>query len=139
EDGGLETLERMRARPGAWPSTDPAPVLAALDAATGTARWCADDTDKLKEHLRSLAAFRAQLAACDDDQSVLQFLDGVRTLQCSYGQLGNWDGHVDEARAACAAAEQARQDLLGANRHAVLAELGARLATFVMTVADQRG
>jgi ATP-dependent exoDNAse (exonuclease V) beta subunit len=71
-------------------------------------------------------------------QSTLQFLDGVRALHSSYGQLGNWDGHVDEVRSACAGVEQARQDLLRATRHAVLAELGARLATFVMTVADQR-
>jgi ATP-dependent exoDNAse (exonuclease V) beta subunit len=138
EDGGLDILERMRPAPGAWPSADPGPVLDAIDTAAALARWCTDDSDKLKEHLGSLAAVGRQLASCHDEQSTLQFLDGLRALHCSYGQLGNWDGHVDEVRSACAAVEQARQDLLGASRHAVLAELGARLATFVMTVADQR-
>jgi ATP-dependent exoDNAse (exonuclease V) beta subunit len=138
EDGGLEILERMRPASGAWPPADPRPVLDAIDAATALARWCTDDSDKLKEHLATLAAVGKQLAACDDEQSTLQFLDGLRALHCSYGQQGNWDEHVDEVRSACAAVEQARQDLLGASRHAVLAELGARLATFVMTVADQR-
>jgi ATP-dependent helicase/nuclease subunit A len=138
EDGGLEVLERMRPAPGTWPPAGPEPVLDALDVAIAMARWCTDETDKLKGHLDALVAVRTQLASCDDDQSTLQFLTGLRTLQCSYGQQGNWDGHIEEVRSACAAAEQARQDILRANGHAVLAELGARLAVFVMRVADER-
>jgi ATP-dependent exoDNAse (exonuclease V) beta subunit len=138
EDGGLDSLERARPQRGAWPPAAPGPVLTALDAALSMTPWCADDGDKLKEHLGTLAEVRAHLASCDDEQSTLQFLDGLRALQCAYGQQGNWDGHVDEVRAACAAAEQARQDVLRANRHAVLAELGARLAAFVMTAANER-
>ncbi len=108
-DGGLVALEQMRPEPGAWPAADHRPVLEAIDAALSTGRWCTDDQDKLKEHLDRLAALRLELASCHDELSTLQLLDGLKTLGNKYGQQGNWGGHVDEARDACAAAEQARR------------------------------
>ena len=138
EDGGLEALEEMRRAPGAWPVLDPGPVLAAIDAALAMRAWCTEDGDKLNEHLDTLAAVRRQLASCEDEQSTLQFLDSLSTLKSRLGQQANWDGHVDEVRGACADAEQARLDLLHAMCQAVLAELGARLARFVMTAANER-
>jgi ATP-dependent exoDNAse (exonuclease V) beta subunit len=138
EDGGLERLDHMRAAPGAWPATDPRPVLAAIDVALAMSAWCTDDGDRLREHLATLAAVRAQLASCDDEQSTLQFLDGVKSLRSKWGQQGNWSDHIEEVRDACAAAEEARLELLRASYHAILGELGARLAHFVMAVADER-
>ena len=41
-------------------------------------------------------------------------------------------------RAACAEAEQTRPDLLDEVRRAVLGDLVARLATFILAAADQR-
>jgi len=138
EDGGLEALERLRPAPARWPPADPGPVLEAIDAALSMGRWCTDGGDLLMQHLDALAGVRAQLASCDDEQSTLRFLDGLKGLQCIRGQLGNWTCPVDEVRAACATAEQARLDLLRATRHAVLGELGARLAAFVLTAANER-
>ena len=138
EDGGLEALERLRPDPARWPPADAGPVLEAIDAALAMGRWCTDAGDILMQHLDDLAGVRAQLASCDDEQSTLRFLDGLKGLQCGRGQLGNWACPVDEVRAACAAAEQARLDVLRATRHAVLGELGARLAAFVLTAANER-
>jgi len=138
EDGGLEALEKMRPAPGMWPAADPTPVLDAIDAAVSLRRWCTNDADKLCEHLRSLTATRQELAACEDELATLQFLDRLKTLANRYGQQGNWGGHLDEVRAACAAAEEARLDLLRATSHAVLGELGARMGRFVMAAADER-
>ncbi len=139
EDGGLEAFERLRPAPDRWPSAEPGPVLDAIDAAISMGAWCADDTDKLKEHLvTTLRAARDGLATCDDAQSTLRFLDGIRGLQCANGKRDNWHDHVEEVRAACAAAEKARLDLLQATRRAVLAELGARLAHFVIGAANER-
>jgi len=138
EDGGLESLEEMRATAGGWPEVDPGPVIAAIDTAVSMGSWCADARDKLKEHLEGLVALGAQLAACDDEQSTLQFLDSLKPLRTTLGQQGNWGGHIDEVRGACAAAEQARLDVLHASCHAVLAELGTRLARFVLTTANER-
>jgi ATP-dependent helicase/nuclease subunit A len=137
-DGGLESLERMRPAPGAWPADDPSGVLEAMDGALALDRWCTDESDKLHEHLEALAVARQRLASCDDEQSTLQFLDGLKSLRTTRGQQGNWSGRIDEVRSACAAAEQARLELLAASAHAVLGELGARLATFVLDVADER-
>ncbi|MGA2520121.1 MAG: UvrD-helicase domain-containing protein [Acidimicrobiales bacterium] len=139
EDGGLEAFERLRPAPGNWPSAEPGPVLDAIDAAVALGGWCTDDSDKLKEHLdTTLAGVRAGLATCDDAQSTLRLLDGLRGLQCSYGKRDNWNDHVEEVRAACATAEKARLDLLQATRRAVLGELGARLAHFVVGAANER-
>jgi len=139
EDGGLESLEEMRGAPGTWPAVDPGGVVEAIDTALSMGAWCTDDKDKLKAHLDTLAALRGRLASCDGEQSTLQFLDGMSTLKRNtLGQQGNWDGHIDEVRGACAQAEQARLDLLHGICHAVLAELGTRLARFVMTTANER-
>ena len=81
---------------------------------------------------------RQRLASCDDAPSTLQVLDGMKSLRSSRGQQGKWGGRLDEVRSACAAAEQARLELLGASYHAVLGELGVRLARFVLAAADER-
>jgi len=138
EDGGRAALELMRPAPGAWPAIERGPVLDAIDAALAMDVWCSDGSDKLYEHLGALRVTGAALAACEDEPSILRFLDGLKSLRCSHGQQGNWNGHVDDVRAACAAAEQARLDLQRASFHAILGDLGARLATFVMDVADER-
>ncbi len=138
EDGGLEALEEMRRASGAWRALDPGPVLAAIDAAVAMRAWCTEDGDKLAEHLGTLAAARRQLASCDDEQSTLQYLDSMSSLKSRFGQHPNWGGHVDEVRGACTQAEQARLDLLNAVSQAVLAELGTRLAHFVMKCANER-
>ncbi len=138
EDGGRAALERMRPPPGAWPAAGVGPVLDAIDAALAQDRWCTDGNDKLSEHLAGLRVTGAALASLEDESSILRFLDGLKSLRCTYGQQANWSGHVDEVRAACAAAEQARLDLQRASSHAILGDLGARLATFVLDVADER-
>lgn len=137
-DGGLECLEHMRPAPGPWPQADAAPVLRAIDGALATARWCRDDHDKLKEHLDRLATTRRELASCAHGLPTLQFLEGIKTLSNKHGQQANWGDHLEEARRATAAAEEARLDLLRASYQAVLGELGARLASFVMAAADER-
>ncbi len=58
EDGGLNSLERMRPAPGVWPADDCAALLDAIDGALSMESWCSDDRDKLKEHLAVLGAVR---------------------------------------------------------------------------------
>ena len=137
QDGGAEALEHMRPGPGAWPAADTGAVLDAIEAARATARWCTADDDKLREHLDRLGEVAHELTSCDDELSTLQYLEGLK-LTGRHGQGGNWGGRIDDVREACARAEQARLDLLGATYDAVLGELGSRLASFVMTAADER-
>ena len=137
-DGGLERLEHMRPAPGPWPRADAGPVLGAIDGALAMAPWCGDDHDKLQEHLDRLATTRHELASCAPGLPTLQFLEGLKTLANKHGTQTNWGDHLDEARQATAAAEEARLDLLRAGYQAVLGELGARLASFVMAAADER-
>ena len=89
-------------------------------------------------HLGVLAITRHALAACPDDQATLQYLSHRTSFSSTRDRRSNWAGRVDEVRSACAAAEDARQALLGATHQAVLAELGARLAAFVLGAADER-
>jgi len=136
-DGGLECLELMRPAPGPWPDASGAPVVAAIDAALAMTPWCTNEHDKLREHLDRLAVIRAELVSCADGLATLQFLEGLK-LANKNGQQPNWGDHLEDARGATAAAEQARLDVLRASYHAVLGELGARLASFVLSAADQR-
>jgi len=138
EDGGLAALEHMRPAPGGWPAADRGSVLAAIDAALALRHWCTDDRDRLWEHLDWLGGVRRKLASCADEPSTLQLLDSLKPFRNKLGQQGNWGGHVEEVRAACAAAEQARLELQRDSFHAILGELGARLARFVITAADER-
>jgi ATP-dependent exoDNAse (exonuclease V) beta subunit len=139
EDGGLAAFESRRRSPGEWPEANAASVAHALDAALAMTQWCTDDTDRLLGFLHDvIAPLRAQLATCADEAATLQVLSGSRQLQCSYGQRQNWRERVEEVRDACQAAEDARQRLLQTTRRAVMDELDARLATFVMAVADER-
>jgi len=138
EDGGLAALEHMAPAGGTGAPADVGGVLDAIDGALAMARWCTDDDDNLKAHLARLAVVRSDLASCDDELSALQFLAEGKTLGHAQGQQGNWNGHIDEVRSACAAAEQARLNLLRGTYHAVLGELGARLGAFVLAVADER-
>ena len=139
EDGGLATLEHLRPGP-AWPPVDTTALTAALDEALASARWCTSDDDKLLAHiLDKVADARHQLgSAAEDEPALLQLLANLPALGCTYGQQQSWQGRVGDARAACAAAESARQEILRTVRGAVLAELAARLAQFVMTAANER-
>jgi ATP-dependent helicase/nuclease subunit A len=138
DDGGLELLLRSRPAAGSAVPADPGPVLEAIDRALALGHFCSADDDRLKVHLAELAVVRGELVSRSDPPTVLQYLDTRRNLSCGYGQQGNWDGHIDEVRAACAAAEDARVETLRAGAQVVLGELAARLATFVIQIADER-
>jgi len=139
EDGGLAALEQLRPGP-AWPPVDTTALVEALDDALSQAQWCTSGDDKLLGHiLERVADARHQLrSVAGDEPASLQVLANLPPLGCTYGQQQSWQGRVADARAACAAAETARQDVLRAVRASVLAELAARLASFVMTAANER-
>ncbi|HLI74077.1 MAG TPA: UvrD-helicase domain-containing protein, partial [Acidimicrobiales bacterium] len=136
------------AQPGrhGWPVVTTRSVVDAIDTALAYEPSCTDPDDKLAVHLRDvLVPARALLAsvpvhdAADvADEAVLQALDNTPKLGCGKGQAGNWAIPVTDVRAACAAAETARSEMLDAVRRAVAADLGARLAAFVVAVAEQR-
>ncbi len=144
----LGPARRRRARlppPGAacdahWPSTDPGPVIDALDRALDTCGWCTDDDDKMALHLRGTVtdALALLTGGRPDTLEVLQLLDTLPPFRCAHGRQENWTGHVAEVRAACAEAEQIRLDLLDGVRRAVLGDLVARLATFTLAAAEER-
>jgi len=140
EDGGLEYLRRARTCDGHWPSTDPGPVIAALERARDSLGWCTDDQDRLALHLGGTVTDAVALlrAARPEVPAVLQLLDTLPSFRCAQGRQENWTGHVAEVRAACAEAEQTRLDLLDGVRRAVLGDLVARLATFTVAAAEER-
>ncbi len=138
EDAGLAALERMRPVGGVWHGADTQPLLDTLDAAVSMRRWCSDDEDKLRQHLDRLAVLRSELTECEDELATVQFLDGLKSLSNRHGLQANWGEHLEEARDATTAAEQARLTFLRATYHAVLGELGSRLGAFVLDAADER-
>ena len=139
EDGGLVVLEQMRPAPGRWPATDPRPVLAAIDAALAMSGWCTDDRDRLKEHLDALAVVRAAAGVvvttsrprCDSSTA-------LKSLRNKYGQQANWSGHIDEVRAASRPPRRRASSSCGPASTPSSASSAARLAHFVMAVADAR-
>ena len=133
-DGGLESLERMRPGTGRvatgravrrlWPPSTPRLAMAPLVHRR--------PGQVVRAPRPSRRAIRDELVSCADGMATLQFLEGLK-LANKNGQQANWGDHLDDARDATAAAEQARLDVLRASYHAVLGELGARLASFVLT------
>ena len=140
EDGGLDYLRAARPCTDDWPTTDPAPVIAAIDRALESLGWCTDDEDKMAQHLSGLLAdARALLVTAGSDSlATLQVLDTLPPLRSSFGRQENWGGRIAEVRAACAQAEEARLEALDAVRRAVLGDLVARLATFTLAAAEER-
>ncbi len=140
EDGGLEHLRAARGCDVHWPPTDPRPVRRALDRALGASVWCTDEDDNMARHLRGTVTDASrQLAAADaDGLGALQLLATLPPFRCAQGRQENWDGHIAEARAACAEAEQVRLDLLDDVRRAALGDLVARLAAFTLVAAEER-
>jgi len=140
EDGGLDYLCAARPCSDDWPTTDPAPVIAAIDRALEGVGWCTDDEDKMVQHLSgTLTDARALLlAAGSDSLAALQILDTLPPLRSSFGRQENWGGRIAEVRAACAQAEEARLEALDAVRRAVLGDLMARLASFTLAAAEER-
>jgi ATP-dependent helicase/nuclease subunit A len=140
EGGGLDHFRQARTCDDLWPSTDPGPVIDALDRARGLLGCCTDDDDKMAHHLVGTVTDAGALltAARSDSAAVLQLLDTLPPFRCAHGRQENWTGRVAEVRAACTEAEQARLDLLDGVRRAVLGDLVARLAEFTLTAADER-
>lgn len=136
----MEAIEAARPEPGAWRQCDLGPVLGALDRAMAMSRWCTDDDDLLLLHLRDRLpeARRALVAAADDEQAVLPLLVRLSSFACGFGRAEHWGGRVGEVRAACAAAEQARQDVLADARAPVVSELLDRLARTTLDDAARR-
>jgi len=140
EDGALEYLRHARRCDRQWPSTDPGPVIDALERARATAGWCTDDEDKLALHLGGTVAdaCTSLTAGRPDTLAVLQLLNTLPSFRCAHGRQENWTGHIAEVRAACAHAEQMRVDLADGVRRGVLEDLLARLAAFAVAAAEER-
>ena len=139
DEVALDALQAGRPGASGWPTVTARPVIDAIDEALAYEGSCTESDDRMAAHLRDvLVPARALLESATDEQSILQALDNTPTLQCKLGQAQNWPMPVEEVRAASAAAEAARQDLLDAIRRAVVAELGARIASFVLTVSEER-
>jgi ATP-dependent helicase/nuclease subunit A len=113
-------------------------VRAALRDAVSMRARCDDPDDLLARHLDALAVVLAELDACPDDQSVLQFLDTRRSFACALGQQARWAGRVDDVRGACSTAESARRAMLDAAGDSSMRFLRARLSLFVTRVGEAR-
>ncbi|MHB8682601.1 MAG: UvrD-helicase domain-containing protein, partial [Acidimicrobiales bacterium] len=140
EGDALARLESSRPAPGSWTPADLSPVIDALDAALEWRGLCTGPDDLLLAHLdgRIVDARTLLVGAAEDEHAWLPVLAGLGNLACTYGQKGNWDNRVDEVRAACAAAEAARQQVLAEAGRPVVAELLARLAAFTLHSAQRR-
>ncbi len=138
QGGALDALAAARPSAADWAAPDPAPLVDALDAALALAGHCTAADDKLLVHLLGRVADARAVLAAADDATVLLLLDRLPTLACGQGQRDNWGGRIAEARDACTAAEQMRQDLLAAAVAPVVAELRYRLAAFTVAHGEQR-
>jgi len=105
-----------RGDPWRMAPVDAARVIDALDAAIALSAQCTDDEDLLREHLTGrLTEGRRQLVEAPDDATLLSLLVRLPSFSSAFGRRDNWNGRSAEARAACAAAEEARRTAL---RHA---------------------
>jgi ATP-dependent exoDNAse (exonuclease V) beta subunit len=122
------------------PEVDAAPVEEELDRALSLVSCCTNEDDNLLAHLHLVVAdARAQLGAADgDEQAVLRLLTSLPSMRCGFGRQENWGDRIDEVRGACAAAEEARGEILTSVRRAVLLDLLPRLIDFVLQAAKER-
>ncbi len=113
-------------------------VFDALRAAYDYQDACLTGDDLLAIHVAELREVAARLAASTDELETLEIL-ASRRWTCAAGQRMNWRrADVDDVRAACDAAEAARQAVLATIRGDVLAHLLHALATFTLTTAAER-
>nr|MDQ3758042.1 UvrD-helicase domain-containing protein [Actinomycetota bacterium] len=118
------------------------PVLEALDAAIASAPACTEADDRLLAHIeRVLVPYRDQLARMASTGDELEMLvvlgDPVRLAAPRAGRAANWPD-VDDVRARCAAAEEARATVVRRVQHEVLPPLLERLRRFTLDAAAIR-
>src|SRR5262249_44809159 len=115
--------------PVALPPLDPAPLVAALDAALAWRAVCRDDGDKLARHLEEVAPLRDAIASATDPLDLLEWLDrGLpKKLTHPHGRSANWDGCIEDVKRDLEQAQLLRQRLLDGQRRGVLEVLTARI------------
>jgi len=135
-----DRLEGLALTPPALAPVDPALLLDSLARAAAFARQCAGGDDRLAAHLAKLADFDRRLRSAAE-RSEVEFLNQVVSLPrlaCGYGQADNWQCDIDDVRAACQAADEAKVALLASVRQSVLAHLLAAVAEFTRAGAAER-
>lgn len=139
--------DRLPAVAAGDPPLDPAatavevgPVLAALERATALASSCVTEDDLLLAHVRdTVTPVQRELRhAGDDEATVLGVLSTADGLACRLGARRHWAGSVEEVRAACRDAEEARRHVLDTVGAATLSELAVRLECFARSAAAAR-
>lgn len=124
------------------PVLDVRPIVSHLERALAYLSHCTDDSDNLYQHLRTTAAealrrFRP-LVGSDDEATVISVLGDVPRLSFGSGQKGNWTVDIAEVRAACVAAEDAKNEALRTVRTSVVADLAWRMAQWTVEAAQAR-
>lgn len=118
---------------------DVGPVMAALNEAVALSEGCTDEDDLLLGHLNNrLVEARRRLSDAQDDNEVLSLLARLPSFSSPFGRKENWQGQSAMARAACAAAEIARQTVLADIRAPILVTLLAVVSRATLDGAARR-
>lgn len=139
-DTVMATLSQERDR-HPHSSVDLGPLIGQLQQALAAASDCTDPADRLSEHLQTTVANAigqlTRLVGSTDEAEVLAVLRSLGKLSSTSGNKENWPD-VSAVRHACQTAERGRADLLASIRESVVADLGLRLARFVLDAAEAR-
>ena len=127
-----------RPRPVELPGIEAGPVLEALRRAASYAEACTDEADLLHAHLVGLEGYVRRLAAAASELEVLELLTNGPRLTANGGRKDNWDGCIDDVRAALAEAREAQEAIVGEVVRTALANLLVALGDLTVTAADQR-
>jgi ATP-dependent exoDNAse (exonuclease V) beta subunit len=115
------------------------PVLDALRAAADLVGHCYEREDRLAAHLSHLAETGERLASAGDDLEILQVLVSSGRWECNLGRAADWlTMPVEDVRAACTAAAEARRLVLDGVKHEIVAHLLHELVEFTLETARER-
>jgi ATP-dependent helicase/nuclease subunit A len=122
------------------PSFEPAPVLAAIDAAAALIPSCCDHDDRLLAHVEWAADVAEHVRAALDDLEALELLTASVNLSSSKnrGRKENWGGAKPDVLARLDAAEAARLEAVARVQGPAVRTLLGSVADFVRDSAAAR-
>jgi ATP-dependent exoDNAse (exonuclease V) beta subunit len=133
-----DRVDGLALRPPPLGPVDPTALVEAMRSAAAFGAHCTGPDDRLAAHLDRLADLADRLDHATGEIELLHLVSTLPRLSFAQGQADNWGCDIEEVRAACQAADDAKTALLAGTKEAVLAHLLAEVVAFTTAGAAER-
>jgi ATP-dependent helicase/nuclease subunit A len=133
-----DRVDGLALRPPPLGPVDPTALIEAMRAAAAQGAHCTSPDDRLAAHLHRLADLADRLEGATGEVELLHLVSTLPRLSFAQGQADNWGCDIEDVRAACQAADDAKAALLAGTKEAVLGHLLAEVVAFTSAGAAER-